>query len=66
MDGRRHGCEPCQGGPVEEKLYPASRLGIVLIVVGVALAFLSFVCGVWLALLGAALVVVGYLICRAT
>lgn len=65
MDGRRRGCGGCQGGPVEEKLYPASRLGIALIVAGVALAFLSFVCGFVFAALGAALIVLGYLICRA-
>ena len=65
VDRRGHGCGGCQSGPVEEKLYPANRLGIVLIVAGVALAFLSFVCGFLFAVLGAALIVLGYLICRA-
>ena len=65
MDRRGHGCSGCQSGPVEEKLYPANRLGIVLIIAGVALAFLSFVCGFLFAVLGAALIVLGYLICRA-
>ena len=62
MDRRGHGCGGCQSGPVEERLYPANRLGIVLIVAGVALAFLS---GFLFAVLGAALIVLGYLICRA-
>lgn len=71
MDNRNRCHEPCQGRPrcrsgtVEEKLYPASRLGIGLIVAGLALAFLSFVFGFLLALLGAALIVLGYFICRA-
>ncbi|HIT68392.1 MAG TPA: hypothetical protein IAC36_00600 [Candidatus Aphodomonas merdavium] len=66
MDGWKRGCGNCRSGPAQERLYPASRLGIGLIVAGVALIFFSFVFGFFLALLGALLILLGYLVCRAS
>jgi len=57
----RIGCGECDQG-TREKLYPVSRIGQLLIFVGVGLAFLSFVFGFWLAFLGAVLALVGFLV----
>lgn len=66
MQGRKHGCASCRSGPAQERYYPANRLGLGLIVAGLALAFLSFLFGFMLAILGAALILLGYLISRTT
>ncbi len=54
-------CSPCDV-PAQEKLYPVSKIGQILIFVGLALVFLSFVFGFWMAFLGAILVLIGYLV----
>lgn len=59
-DQAQFGCA-CEGG-AREKFYPVCRIGQALIFAGLALAFLSFVFGFWLALLGALLIVVGFLV----
>jgi len=61
MANRRDNCAPCEVG-AREKLYPVCRIGQILIFVGLALAFLSFVFGFWLAFLGAILILIGYLV----
>ncbi len=61
MTNRRNDCAPTGEAPIE-KLYPVCRIGQTLILIGLALAFLSFVFGFWLAVLGAIFVLIGYLV----
>lgn len=51
-----HDCEE------EERFFPVNRVGHLLIIIGLALAFLSFIFGFWLAIVGAILVVAGFII----
>ncbi len=61
MANKQCNCDLTEDAPVE-KLYPVCRVGQVLILVGLALAFLSFIFGFWLAFLGAVLILIGYLV----
>ncbi len=61
MPNRQRDCGACDV-PAHEKLYPVCRVGQVLIFVGLGMVFLSFVFGFWLALLGVALVLIGFLV----
>lgn len=61
MRNRHDNCNQCDIN-AREKFYPVCRIGQILIFVGLGLAFLSFIFGFWLALLGAALVLIGFLV----
>lgn len=55
-------CCGCKGESAQEKRYPVSRLGLILLAVGLALVLLSLIFGFWLAVLGAVLIAVGYIV----
>ena len=57
------GCAPCEEG-AQEKLYPACRVGLGLVIAGLVLAFIGVIFSFWLTLLGAALLLAGYLVIR--
>lgn len=61
MANRRRGCAPCEVG-ARERLYPICKVGQVLVFIGLGMAFLSFVFGFWMAFLGAAFVLIGFLV----
>lgn len=61
MTNRRRSADPCKM-PAHEKFFPVCGVGLILIFAGLAMAFLSFVFGFWMAFLGAVLVLIGYLV----
>ena len=61
MANKRHERGWCEE-EARERFFPVCRLGQILMFAGLALAFLSFVFGFWMALLGAVLVLVGFLV----
>jgi len=61
MANKRHHRACCEE-QTRERFFPVSKIGRLLVCIGLGLAFFSFVFGFWMALLGCTLVLVGFLV----
>ena len=61
MANRRHPHEICEA-EARERFFPICSIGRILMFAGLGMAFFSFVFGFWMALLGAGLILIGFLV----
>ena len=63
MASRHHPRAPCEE-EARERFFPVCHVGRILMLIGLGMAFFSFVFGFWMALLGAGLILTGFLVAQ--